>query len=116
VRNTAIAKKFGVYFDYHLEILDACGQLCGWVQLPRVNEALNNQLHVELVVVCERLSPEDNSSEGDQSSLKKATYTHFYGVLCIEWEDNIAHRKGCGLVKKDMWDQHDTEDVDLILG
>lgn len=103
-------------WDYHLEILDAHNRVCGWIQLPQEDEALPNLQYVELVVVCERLLSNGSSSEGDQSSLEKLTYKHYYGVLLIEWDDSIAYRKGCGLVKKNRWDQHDTEDVDLILG
>lgn len=127
--------------DYHLEILDAHDQHCGWIQLSRENEALPNLTraasdfipddvishsdialdvppslggisiryheHVELVVVCERLLLETVCWEGGWSWLDKRTYTHYYGVLLIEWDDNIAYRKSCGIIKKDMWDQHD---------
>lgn len=132
----------GTGMDYHLKLLDMHNQICGWVQLPEENEALpdlkrrnftesnstkaadgvisdnlvEDYEYVELVVVCQRLFSESISHESGWRWLDKRTYKHYYGVLCIEWEDGIAYRKGCGLVKKDLWDQHDIEDVDLILG
>lgn len=75
---------------------DVRNQDRGWIKLPHEKEALPNHPHVELVAACE--------------------YTYYYGVLCIEWDENIAYRKGCGLIEKNMWDRHDTKYVDLILG
>jgi hypothetical protein len=40
----------------------------------------------------------------------------FYNVLCIEWEDGIAYRKGVGRVDKVVWDRQDIEWVELMLG
>lgn len=39
-----------------------------------------------------------------------------YHVLCIEWEDGIAYRRGLGRVLKEAWDCMATEEIDLVLG
>lgn len=39
----------------------------------------------------------------------------FYNVMCVEWHDGIASRKGLGRVFKDAWEQQNLEWVDLKL-
>lgn len=46
---------------------------------------------------------------------EKETYT-FYNVLWVKWEDGIAYRRGLGRVKREIWENMDLQDVDLILG
>ncbi|KAF2397709.1 HET-domain-containing protein [Trichodelitschia bisporula] len=40
----------------------------------------------------------------------------YYGVLCIQWKDGIAYRKGVGYVVKDYWEDQELEWIDLVLG
>ena len=39
-----------------------------------------------------------------------------YNVLCVEWKDGVAYRRGVGEVKADAWERLGKEEVDLILG
>ncbi|KAK8091416.1 uncharacterized protein PG998_015231 [Apiospora kogelbergensis] len=90
----------------NFEVFDMHEKYCGWLQLilwPKVKElpcrdSGQSQL-VELVATC----------------IQKRGYTN-YGVLCIEWEDGVAYRKGVGGIYSEAWESHDLEDVDLILG
>ena len=43
-------------------------------------------------------------------------YYEFYHVLWIEWQDNIAYRKGLGRVVKNIWDDLPKDEIDLFLG
>jgi hypothetical protein len=40
----------------------------------------------------------------------------FYNVLWIEWEDDVACRKGLGRVEKEVWESLDLETIDVTLG
>ena len=40
----------------------------------------------------------------------------YYNVLFIEWNENIAYRKGLGRICKDIWEHQATEWIDLTLG
>lgn len=84
------------------------GNHCGWLQIMTQQEATklpaadSGQYHqVELVAICLR----KNIATDDK-----------YGVLCVEWVDGVAYRKGVGEIEKEAWESHDLEDVDLILG
>ncbi|KAL6698437.1 heterokaryon incompatibility domain-containing protein [Trichoderma pleuroticola] len=70
---------------------------------------------VELVVVCRRLCSESIDRTRGRW-LNRRAYTLFYGVLCIEWIDGVAYRKGFGYVKQEIWDHHDFDTIDLVLG
>lgn len=41
---------------------------------------------------------------------------NFYHVLWIEWQDNVAYRKGLGRVVKKVWDDLPKDEIDLHLG
>ena len=41
---------------------------------------------------------------------------HFYHVLWIEWQDNIAYRKGLGRIVKNIWDDLPKDEIELHLG
>ena len=41
---------------------------------------------------------------------------HFYHVLWIEWQGNIAYRKGLGRVVKKVWDDLPKDEVEISLG
>jgi hypothetical protein len=128
-----------VNMDAHLRLLDRKGRLCGWLQLPNNDEIsrfpeaeitdgmddnvdtlamkgvfLNplperNEL-LELVAICLCKFTDIKTMDED------IRFKEFYGVLWVEWVDGIAYRKGCGYVKKDLWDEQDPEDIELILG
>ena len=40
----------------------------------------------------------------------------YYNVLYIEWEEDVAYRKGMGKVNKEAWERQATEWIDLKLG
>ncbi|RFU82164.1 het-domain-containing protein [Trichoderma arundinaceum] len=72
---------------------------------------------VEVVAICQRARP--NGAVWGENGLEyqdRLTYEQFYGVLLIEWANDVAYRKGCGYVKKESWEKHNLEYVDLILG
>lgn len=124
MRKTGYALSHGS-LDYHLEVLDARDQICGWIQLPRAGEALPSLTRAADKIILEDVYLNMRANV----CYRKAFVTNMTGVglinahiritmefLRIKWEDNIAYRKGCGLIKKNMWDQHGTEDVDLMFG
>ena len=47
---------------------------------------------------------------------RSGDYYQFYHVLWIEWQDNIAYRKGLGRVVKKVWDDLPKDEIDLYLG
>ena len=47
---------------------------------------------------------------------RAAKIYHFYNVICIEWEDGVAYRRGLGRVEKGRWEALDREWFDLTLG
>lgn len=72
---------------------------------------------VEIVIICERLRSKSYCwVEGKPKWFDKREYRHYYGVLCVEWDNGIAYRKGCGYIKKEVGEQYEFEDIDLILG
>ena len=47
---------------------------------------------------------------------RSGDYYDFYHVLWIEWQGNIAYRKGLARVVKKVWDDLPKEEIDLYLG
>ena len=43
-------------------------------------------------------------------------FYHFYHVLWIEWQGNIAYRKGLGRLVKKVWDDLPKDEVEISLG
>ncbi|KAI7762036.1 hypothetical protein LZL87_004343 [Fusarium oxysporum] len=108
-------------------------RLCGWLQLPKDEDSLRfpgadcgrmplavrdtfknpfperNQL-LELVANCRRKFPDSKFGE------KWVHWEDFYGVLWVKWIERVAYRRACGYVQKELWEEQDLEDVDLILG
>ncbi|KUJ06920.1 HET-domain-containing protein, partial [Mollisia scopiformis] len=41
---------------------------------------------------------------------------HVYAVLWVEWIDGVAYRRASGYIKKERWEEHELEDVHLVLG
>ena len=37
-------------------------------------------------------------------------------VLCIQWEGDIAYRRGLGRVERKAWERLSLEEIDVILG
>ena len=56
--------------------------------------------------------PEWNQEERPRSGV----CYHFYHVLWIEWQDNVAYRKGLGRVVKNIWDDLPKDEIELYLG
>jgi hypothetical protein len=63
---------------------------------------------VELVAICCR--------EKSSVSRMDERYHQLYGTLWVKLIDKVAYRRGCGSIEKEMWDQSDAEEVDLVLG
>lgn len=85
--------------------------------LPSPPGSPSTQLYelVELVVVCRRLYSESIDRKHGLW-LKRRAYKPYYGVLCIEWVNGVAYRKGYGYVTQEAWDAHDVDVIDLVLG
>lgn len=110
-------------FDAQAALMDDQGRVCGWLQLPPSDDialmlershhdydgndkALArciSELKIELVAVCQRRRscPCWPWTDGGCSCGED-----FYGVLYVEWVDGVAYRRGCGYVKKEMWERH----------
>ncbi|KAF4996636.1 hypothetical protein FGRMN_4382 [Fusarium graminum] len=134
-----VGYSMNVRMDTHLSLLDKSGKLCGWLQFqnhdelgrfsePEIQEGMSQDVNYsgkENVVL--KQAPGDNAlfelvaiclckfcdvqKIGDEIQ-----FNEFYGVLWVEWTDGIAYRKGCGYVKKEIWEEQDLEDIDVILG
>ncbi|KAH7082887.1 heterokaryon incompatibility protein-domain-containing protein [Paraphoma chrysanthemicola] len=133
------AIRFEVLCEVHLSLYDNLGRVCGWLQLPNDGEMSHFQRAdiaerwrtfippladegtilnlfpaddelLELVAVCMCKYP-----QGGHES-REVIYDDFYGVLWIKWVNGVAFRHGCGYVAKAMWDEHEPQMVDLVLG
>ena len=91
-------------------------------QAPESPEEQNQQC--ELVLISGGWAIEDVDEE-DSWWLPEWLYEHrprsgdfyeFYHVLWIEWQDNIAYRRGLARVVKKVWDDLPKEEIDLYLG
>lgn len=125
----------GLAYNFGFKVIDGKGRTCGWLQLPCTDheavrlcschcsrkcmpcqycEAHPLEIMVELVAVCQRR----RSCPCWASAIDECVhgFKDFYGVLWVEWDGGVAYRKACGYVYKHMWEEHDLEDVDLILG
>ncbi|KAJ3578556.1 hypothetical protein NPX13_g2008 [Xylaria arbuscula] len=67
-------------------------------------------------VYCHEDAPEDEYALIRDSEFGHLGWNEVYDVLWVEWFNGIAYRKGSGVVYKEIWETHDLEDVDLILG
>jgi Heterokaryon incompatibility protein (HET) len=59
-------------------------------------------------------SPHDEWNHHERPRDK--TCYEFYHVLCVEWKDGIAYRKGVGRVIQSAWEKTVRESINLILG
>jgi hypothetical protein len=41
---------------------------------------------------------------------------YYYHVMWIEWEGNVAYRKGLGKVSEEAWEAQDRDLINLMLG
>ncbi len=46
----------------------------------------------------------------------KGSKYEWYNVLWIEWEEEIAYRKGVGRIHKAAWEAQELEWIDVVLG
>lgn len=126
-----------VSFDAQIVVVDDSNQVCGWLQVPgepsekefqdgpswpihigAINLAFDDAAlaniyplrgsKIELVAICCR---EPSIIHGLDEMTRK-----FYGVLWVEWKEEVAYRRGCGFIDKGMWDESGAEEVDLVLG
>jgi hypothetical protein len=56
------------------------------------------------------------SSTYQQDKYKGKRNLHFYNVLWIEWENDIAYRKALGTVMKSHWDALEAETITFRFG
>ena len=47
---------------------------------------------------------------------RSGEFYHFYHVLWIEWQGNIAYRKGLGRLVQKVWDDLPKDEVEVLLG
>ncbi|KAK8849046.1 heterokaryon incompatibility protein-domain-containing protein [Apiospora arundinis] len=94
---------------------------CGYLQVPleeQVSDFPPAQSDegriIELVALSLRRLY--NTPEKGVKLVKNPQFREWYTVLWVEWIDGVAYRRGVGEVEKESWDNHDLEDVDLILG
>lgn len=107
-------------FDQQLKIevhlADEHGRHCGKLHLHTSDDVShfpdaaspNGGLRVELVAICLQRSLRHGAGPED--------YQDLYGVLWVEWIHGVAYRRASGFVEKQSWEEHDLEDIHLILG
>ncbi|KAK8127214.1 heterokaryon incompatibility protein-domain-containing protein [Apiospora sp. TS-2023a] len=96
---------------YIAAVFDKYEKRCGELRLPSEEEwtglpaeSSGQYQTIELAATCLLFHPTLTKKEK-------------YGVLWVEWGvDGVAYRKAAGEVDKEAWEQHDLEDVDLVLG
>ncbi|KAI1366626.1 hypothetical protein F5Y08DRAFT_337413 [Xylaria arbuscula] len=87
---------------------------CGFVE-PHIEidtllaGSVDGEIIIELMAICAQALIRD-------SEFGHLGWNEVYDVLWVEWFNGIAYRKGSGVVYKEIWETHDLEDVDLILG
>ncbi|KAI0803816.1 heterokaryon incompatibility protein-domain-containing protein [Xylaria sp. FL0064] len=92
------------------EEVDDCGTMEPQIAIDTLLSATQDGLlQVELVAICIQTLKSEPIFGNDE-------WHEVYGVLWIEWVDGVAYRKGRGVVYKEVWESHNLEDVDLILG
>ncbi|KAK1825792.1 heterokaryon incompatibility protein-domain-containing protein [Podospora conica] len=121
----------------NMSLVDSSGDWVGIIRLPgdEANAARENDSRLELIAVARakiandrvpkkprvpsviRISiPEWNCEERLSPSELSDPFYEVYFVLCIEWKDGIAYRRGLGRVKRAAWERQDLQDVDVVLG
>lgn len=129
-RELSLRMSVGLLLTEQATLTDALKLECGWLQLSPTDEvALSLQrvyfgpnsddhgslssLKIELVAVCHRRKscPFCLSDKEECDG-----YREFYGVLGIKWTNRVAYQRGCGYVIKEMWDRHELDEIDLVLG
>ncbi len=79
----------------------------------------------ELVLISGGWAVEDENNDHQSRWLPEWNYEKrprsgdkydFYHVLWIEWQDNIAYRKGLGRVVQKVWDDLPKDEIELFLG
>ena len=51
-----------------------------------------------------------------EEHLKETEIYEFYFVMCVEWNGEVAYRKGLGRAEKAAWECLPSEEIDVILG
>ncbi|KAK8126823.1 uncharacterized protein PG998_002582 [Apiospora kogelbergensis] len=108
-------------FTAQVSVVGKTHGCCGYLQLPSDEHMaafqathLDNNRTVELVAIC--LQKMVKQERGYHGIVWNPQYDESYGVLWIEWLNGIAYRRGVGYVEKTSWENHDLEDIHLILG
>ncbi|KAI1358270.1 HET-domain-containing protein [Xylaria arbuscula] len=109
----------------HVLVLGKDGIGCGFLQLHSEEQEAafptaesKDSRTIELVAICFRTKPIilTDAAVVEDLIARYGEFQEMYGVLWIEWIDKIAYRKGAGYIRKERWESHELEDVDLILG
>ncbi|KAI1486022.1 heterokaryon incompatibility protein-domain-containing protein [Biscogniauxia mediterranea] len=93
---------FGIYWTQATyEVLDRTGSNCGFVSLDSGSPERGAYDNVELIVIAD--SPEKVSLPGDghQVQSQMTDIARFCWVLWIEWDGEVAERKGIGKIYRD---------------
>ncbi|KAI5917495.1 heterokaryon incompatibility protein-domain-containing protein [Camillea tinctor] len=94
---------FGIYWTQATyEVLGPNGSNCGFVSLDNVNRVKGAYDSVELIVIAD--SPEKVCLPGDGQKAQSQTtdVARFCWVLLIEWEGEVAERKGIGKIYRNV--------------
>lgn len=70
-------------------------------------EADGSAAKIELVAICLRSMVQGRKQRASPDR---------YGILWVEWENGVAYRKASGWVDKEKWEEHELEDIHLVLG
>jgi hypothetical protein len=109
----------------HVLVLGEDNMGCGFLQLHSEEQTATfptaeskESYNIELVAICFRTQPmiETDASIVEDLITKYGEFQEMYGVLWVEWIDKVAYRRGAGYIRKERWESHELEEVDLILG
>lgn len=109
----------------HVLVLGKDNMGCGFLQLHSEEQTAafptaesEESYIIELVAICFRTQPiiKTEASIVEDLFTKYGEFQEMYGVLWVEWIDKVAYRRGAGYIRKERWESHELEEVDLILG
>lgn len=100
------------------------GNWAGVIYLHRPPEGTNEQnQQCELVLISGGFAVEDDEEQSDwipewnfAKRPRAGDFYYFYHVLWIEWQGNVAYRRGLGRVVQRVWDDLSKDEVEIFLG
>ncbi|KAI0594882.1 heterokaryon incompatibility protein-domain-containing protein [Biscogniauxia sp. FL1348] len=93
---------FGIYWTRATyEVLDRTGSNCGFVSLDSGSPMRDSYDSVELILVADSSEKTCLPGDGHQVKSQMTDISRFYWVLWIEWDGEVAERKGIGKIYRD---------------